>query len=166
MTTHTSKAKLGRPKRAQKSDNKPLTKKPTPTPTKTKPSRAASKKPLKKSPKTPLKEMAQTHTGLALETLAEVAARGNDEKTRLAAAEALLDRAWGKPQAQNAESRSDKNAAPAPVVVRVDTGIRRDAQKTAAKTAPKTAATRRTAQKTRRSADDEQQDNRAQDSDA
>ena len=164
MTTHTSKAKLGRPKRAQKSDNKPLTKKPTPTPTpiKTKPSRAASKKPLKKSPKTPLKEMAQTHTGLALETLAEVAARGNDEKTRLAAAEALLDRAWGKPQAQNAESRSDKNAAPAPVVVRVDTGIRRDAPKTAAKNA----ATRRTAQKTRRSADDEQQDNRAQDSDA
>ncbi|MCX8506311.1 MAG: hypothetical protein ORN98_06815 [Alphaproteobacteria bacterium] len=154
MTTHTSKAKLGRPKRAQKSDNKPLTEKTTPSPIKTKPSRAASKK----SPKTPLKEMAQTHTGLALETLAEVAARGNDEKTRLAAAEALLDRAWGKPQAQNADTRSDKNAAPAPVVVRVDTGIRRDA--------PKTKDKRRVSTKTNRSRDDDQHDNGSQDSDA
>ncbi|MDI9349040.1 MAG: hypothetical protein QM537_03440 [Candidatus Symbiobacter sp.] len=119
MPKQTKPPEAGQDKRARSTDKKPIAKKSTPPP--------------KTTRKKPLKEMAQTHTGLALETLAEVAARGNDEKTRLAAAEALLDRAWGKPQAQAAAARSEATTATPPMVVKVDTGIRRDSTKTTRK---------------------------------
>lgn len=45
---------------------------------------------------------AQKHTEMAIKTLAEIAERGDSEKARVAAAQALLDRAWGRcPQSVN-----------------------------------------------------------------
>ncbi len=41
-------------------------------------------------------ELARTHTPRAIERLAEVL-EGDDDKAAVAAANALLDRAWGKP---------------------------------------------------------------------
>jgi hypothetical protein len=41
--------------------------------------------------------LARAHTTLAIDVLAEVAANGISESARIAAATALLDRAWGKP---------------------------------------------------------------------
>lgn len=71
-----------------------------------------------------IRDLARHHTRLALETLAQVALSSADEKTRLAAAEALLDRGWGKP----APERRDQEAAreQQPIVVHVETGIRRE----------------------------------------
>ena len=51
--------------------------------------------------------LARHHTELALETLAEVAQGGSDEKMRLAAAEAILDRGWGKPCSRRAATREE-----------------------------------------------------------
>lgn len=42
-------------------------------------------------------EAARTRTPVALATLEAICTRGKDEKARIAAAVALLDRAWGKP---------------------------------------------------------------------
>ena len=44
----------------------------------------------------PLKELAKAHTAEALETLV-AALKATESRTRVAAAEALLDRGWGKP---------------------------------------------------------------------
>ena len=44
----------------------------------------------------PLKELARAHTDEALATLVE-ALSAKESRTRVAAAEALLDRGWGKP---------------------------------------------------------------------
>lgn len=41
-------------------------------------------------------EAARAHTQAALDTLAEICEHGEDEKARITAAVALLDRAWGK----------------------------------------------------------------------
>ena len=43
-----------------------------------------------------LKEIARAHTEAAVSTLV-AALKAENERTRVAAAEALLDRAWGKP---------------------------------------------------------------------
>ena len=43
-----------------------------------------------------LKELARAHTPAALATLV-AALKAENERTRVAAAEALLDRAWGRP---------------------------------------------------------------------
>lgn len=45
-----------------------------------------------------LSELAKTYTNEALETLVEVARNGRTDAARVSAANALLDRAYGKPQ--------------------------------------------------------------------
>jgi hypothetical protein len=44
-----------------------------------------------------IRELARQHTVLALRTLKEIADHGENESARVAAANALLDRGWGKP---------------------------------------------------------------------
>jgi len=44
-----------------------------------------------------IRELARKHTDLALRTLVEIAERGENESARVTAANALLDRGWGKP---------------------------------------------------------------------
>ena len=43
-------------------------------------------------------ELARSYTREAIETLVELMRRGNDERVRGTAAQALLDRGWGKPE--------------------------------------------------------------------
>lgn len=43
-----------------------------------------------------IRELARQHTGTALATLVEIAERGENESARVAAANAILDRGWGK----------------------------------------------------------------------
>ena len=43
-------------------------------------------------------ELARSYTREAIETLAELMRSGNDERVRGTAAQALLDRGWGKPK--------------------------------------------------------------------
>ena len=43
-------------------------------------------------------ELARSYTREAIETLAELMRSGNDERLRGTAAQALLDRGWGKPK--------------------------------------------------------------------
>jgi hypothetical protein len=43
-----------------------------------------------------IRELARRHTATALRTLVEIAERGENESARVAAANALLDQAWGK----------------------------------------------------------------------
>ena len=44
-----------------------------------------------------LREIARQHTEAALQTLVDIAANGENESARVAAANAILDRGWGKP---------------------------------------------------------------------
>jgi hypothetical protein len=44
-----------------------------------------------------IRELARQHTGTALRTLIEIAERGENESARVAAANAILDRGFGKP---------------------------------------------------------------------
>src|SRR5689334_14270107 len=44
-----------------------------------------------------IRDLARQHTDLALRTLTEIAANGENESARVAAANAILDRGWGKP---------------------------------------------------------------------
>ena len=46
-----------------------------------------------------IRELARAHTELALQTLVEIATRGVVESARVAAANSLLDRGYGKPPA-------------------------------------------------------------------
>jgi hypothetical protein len=46
-----------------------------------------------------VRDLARAHTQLAIDTLAEIAANGASEMARIAAANSLLDRGWGKPAA-------------------------------------------------------------------
>jgi hypothetical protein len=45
-----------------------------------------------------IRELARAHTELALRTLVEIASHGENESARVTAANALLDRGWGKPE--------------------------------------------------------------------
>ena len=45
-------------------------------------------------------ELARSYTREAIETLVELMRRGNDERVRGTAAQALLDRGWGKPKVE------------------------------------------------------------------
>ena len=45
-------------------------------------------------------ELALSYTKEAIETLVELMRRGNDERVRGTAAQALLDRGWGKPKVE------------------------------------------------------------------
>lgn len=53
-------------------------------------------------------ELARKHTAEALQTIVHLMQNADDERTRLAAATALLDRGYGKPpQAVDLESKGD-----------------------------------------------------------
>ena len=45
-------------------------------------------------------ELARSYTTEAIETLVELMRSGNDERVRGTAAQALLDRGWGKPKVE------------------------------------------------------------------
>lgn len=59
-------------------------------------------------------ELARAHTAKAIKTLVEVmTARANEPKDRIAAANALLDRGWGKPkESVDLDARVEGNAVP------------------------------------------------------
>ena len=44
-----------------------------------------------------IRDLARRHTATALRTLIEIAEHGENESARVSAANALLDRGWGKP---------------------------------------------------------------------
>jgi hypothetical protein len=44
-----------------------------------------------------IRDLARQHTDVALRTLVEIAEHGENESARVTAANALLDRGWGKP---------------------------------------------------------------------
>ena len=48
-------------------------------------------------PLTDIRSLARSYTEMAIQTLAGVAQNGQSESARVAAAEALLSRGWGKP---------------------------------------------------------------------
>lgn len=58
-----------------------------------------------------LSDLAREHTGTALNALVEVAAKGSDS-ARVAAATAILDRAYGKPVQTNDLTSSDGTMSP------------------------------------------------------
>ncbi len=45
-----------------------------------------------------VRELARKYTELAINTLAEIAKSGDKDAARVAASEALLNRAWGRPE--------------------------------------------------------------------
>lgn len=51
-----------------------------------------------RSQKATLSELARAHTAVALQVLVDVAKKGASESARVAAANAILDRAYGKPK--------------------------------------------------------------------
>ncbi|MGC6511160.1 MAG: DUF5681 domain-containing protein [Parvibaculales bacterium] len=52
-------------------------------------------------------ELARTYTTEAIETLAEIMRFAKDERVRGTAAQALLDRGWGKPKVEIVTENSD-----------------------------------------------------------
>ena len=54
-----------------------------------------------------LSELAKTYTEEALQTLVDVARNGRTDAARVSAANALLDRAYGKPAASEERSRAE-----------------------------------------------------------
>ena len=48
-------------------------------------------------PPTDIRSLARSHTKMAIKVLAGIANAGTNERARVAAAIALLDRGWGKP---------------------------------------------------------------------
>jgi hypothetical protein len=55
-----------------------------------------------------LRSLARAHTELSVQTLAGIARNSTSDQARVAAAQALLDRGWGKaPQTHMAESGGD-----------------------------------------------------------
>src|SRR4029079_17219729 len=51
-----------------------------------------------------LSSLARAHTELSVQTLAGIARNGASEQARVAAAQALLDRGWGKPPQVHADA--------------------------------------------------------------
>jgi hypothetical protein len=47
----------------------------------------------------PVRDLARAHTALAVDTLVEICQHGENEMARIVAANAILDRGWGKPMA-------------------------------------------------------------------
>ena len=56
-------------------------------------------------------ELARSYTTEALETLVELMRDGKDERVRGTAAQALLDRGWGKPKVEVLTENGDYRAA-------------------------------------------------------
>ena len=52
-----------------------------------------------------IRELAREATDTAIRTLTDVCENSTNDRARVAAAEALLNRGWGKPGAQEAEAR-------------------------------------------------------------
>ena len=52
-------------------------------------------------------ELARAYTTEAIETLAELMRSGNDDRVRGTAAQALLDRGWGKPKVEVVSDGTD-----------------------------------------------------------
>lgn len=59
-------------------------------------------------------EMAKVHAEAALETLADIASKGESEAARVSAANAILDRAYGKPPQAVQHTGKDGKDLPAP----------------------------------------------------
>lgn len=68
-----------------------------------------------------VRDLARKHTKLAIDTLAEIARTSDKEAVRIAAANALLERGWGKAVSGSATDREEVDAA-----IEVITGIDRD----------------------------------------
>ena len=66
------------------------------------------------SQKATLSELARKHTATALQVLVDVAKKGESESARVAAANAILDRGYGKPR--QALEHSGPNGGPIPTV--------------------------------------------------
>ncbi len=58
-----------------------------------------------------VQELARKHTKLAIETLAEIARTSDKETVRIAAANALLERGWGKAMATGAGKTEVEDAS-------------------------------------------------------
>ena len=56
-------------------------------------------------------DLARSYTTEALETLVELMREGKDERVRGTAAQALLDRGWGKPKVEVLTENADYRAA-------------------------------------------------------
>jgi hypothetical protein len=67
-----------------------------------------------KQAKATLSELARAHTATALGVLVDVAKKGESESARVAAANAILDRAYGKPS--QSHQHSGPNGGPIPTV--------------------------------------------------
>lgn len=63
-----------------------------------------------KQAKATLSELAQKHTATALQVLVDVAKKGESESARVAAANAILDRAYGKPS--QSHEHTGRNGGP------------------------------------------------------
>ena len=61
-----------------------------------------------------LRSLARSHTELSVQTLAGIARNGVSEQARVAAAQALLDRGWGRPP----QVHADADGGPIKVVIR------------------------------------------------
>jgi hypothetical protein len=61
-----------------------------------------------------LRSLARSHTEMCVQTLAGLARNATSDQVRLAAAEALLSRGWGKPP----EVHSDADGGPIRVIIR------------------------------------------------
>lgn len=57
-----------------------------------------------------VRELARQHTESAIRTLAQICEHGEKEQARVAAAEALLNRAWGRPEQAVQLEDKDGNA--------------------------------------------------------
>ncbi len=68
-----------------------------------------------------VQELARKHTKLAIETLAEIARTSDKETVRIAAANALLERGWGKAMA-TAATKTEADDASFEVVTGIDRG--------------------------------------------
>ena len=68
-----------------------------------------------------VQELARKHTKLAIDTLAEIARTSDKETVRIAAANALLERGWGKAIAAGA-GKAEPEEASFEVVTGIDRG--------------------------------------------
>ena len=65
-----------------------------------------------------LRSLARAHTELSVQTLAGIARNSGSDQARVAAAQALLDGGWGKPQ----QTHSDAEGGPLRIIIRQITG--------------------------------------------
>ena len=65
-------------------------------------------------------ELARSYTREAIETLVELMRSGNDERVRGTAAQALLDRGWGKPKVEGLSDEAGYVQAVREVAAKLD----------------------------------------------